>query len=244
MTATGSMLAFHHLTVAVKDLPAAVDDWEALLGWEKTKGERAIFNLTSGFIELVEVDDGPTGIVEVAVLADDVVSIAEAIERSGGVVHHDAEGNVHIEPAVLSGVPLVLMASQTQLPKNIESPYVRFSHLVVAVSEYQRSVAKWTRYFAPWPQMEESSGEISEHVPVGSSWFGLTATGGDAGALERFIARSGEGIYAVGVVVEDLAATVSILQSRGARLVRDDSSNQVFVHPATTHGLLLDLVQQ
>ncbi len=77
-----------------------------------------------------------------------------------------------------------------------------------------------------------------------NGWFGLTAAGTDAGALRRFLDRRGEGVYALGVIVDDWAGTVKSLRRNGARLLTSEASSQTFVHPATTHGVLIEVVAE
>lgn len=235
-----SLLAFHHVSIAVSDAPSAIADWESALGWAASGGSR--FALDEGYLELVEAEDGPLGVVEVAVVVNDVVAVAADIERAGGLVHRQADGTVAVDRSSISGVPLLLCGEDTAITTTATGPFRRISHLVVAVSDLPTEVARWSSYVGEWPVVHQPGAEVSEHVPVGGAWFGLTAAGTNAEALERFIARSGEGIYAVGLTIDDLPSAASELKSRGARLIGDGTTPQTFVHPATTHGLLVAIV--
>jgi methylmalonyl-CoA/ethylmalonyl-CoA epimerase len=237
---TGSLLAFHHVSIAVGDLPSAVADWEGALGWPASEGSR--FGLADGYLELVAAGEGPVGVVEVAVVVNDVLALAADIERAGGTVVRHADGTVAVDRSSVSGVPLLLCPKGAAPTTPATGAFQRISHLVVAVSDLGEAVARWSGYLGAWPPKKEAGGEVSEHVPVGRAWFGLTAAGTNAEAIERFIARSGEGIYAVGLVVDDPAAVASELVARGARVIGDGTTPQTFIHPATTHGLLVALV--
>lgn len=242
MSPTGSMLAFDQLTVAVKDVDSAAADWELLLGWHPAERDSARFDLEAGSIQLIPAGDGPTGVVKVSVAARHVAAIADRIETAHGKIAARDGRTLHIDAASLNGVPLALVEADGPTINTGQSNYVRINHLVVAVSDLSSAIQRWKGYFGAWTPKAENPGEISEHVPVGDSWFGLTAAGTNGEALERFIARSGEGVYAVGIVVDDLPRAVAELQSRGARLIGDAGSPQVFVHPASTHGVLINLV--
>ena len=67
--------------------------------------------------------------------------------------------------------------------------------------------------------------------------------------VERFIAKRGEGLHHVCMKVPDLRAAVERLRKDGVRLVSDEiktgagGHQYVFVHPASTGGVLLELVQ-
>lgn len=240
MNPTGSLLAFHHVSMAVIDLPSTVADWEGALGWPASEGSR--FALDDGYLELVAAGEGPVGVVEVAVVVDDVVALTADIERAGGKVERRSDGTVAVEPSSISGVPLLLCGPETVTTTRATGPFDGFSHLVVAVLDLPVAVERWSGYVGAWPADEQPGAEVSEHVPVGSAWFGLTAAGTNAEALSRFIAKSGEGIYAVGLTVQDPAGVASALAARGARLIGDGTTPQTFVHPATTHGLLVAIV--
>jgi methylmalonyl-CoA/ethylmalonyl-CoA epimerase len=122
--------------------------------------------------------------------------------------------------------------------------YRRLNHIVVAVSDDEAAKATWARLFGDWTEQPGHTVEEVHHVPVGIAWFGLTGSGTDAGALTRFLERRGEGIYALALVVDDHPATTAALETRGAQIIRQESSGQTFVHPRTSHGILIDLVPE
>jgi methylmalonyl-CoA epimerase len=76
----------------------------------------------------------------------------------------------------------------------------------------------------------------------------LEATGPDS-VIAKFIEKRGEGLHHVALKVPDLAATVERLKSHGARLLNEPRTGAgghlyVFVHPSTTGGVLLELIQE
>ncbi len=86
-------------------------------------------------------------------------------------------------------------------------------------------------------------------LPAGESRIELLeATGADS-VIAKFIEKRGEGLHHVAVRVPDLAATVERLKSSGARLLSDPRRGAggrlyVFVHPSSTGGVLLELIQE
>jgi catechol 2,3-dioxygenase-like lactoylglutathione lyase family enzyme len=241
MSEVGPLLGFHHLTLAVTDLPAAKADWEARLGWPPAAGS-AVFGLADAYLELVAANGGPTGVVEVGVVVDDVRALTAQLESAGATVQQQPGGHVAVDRQCINGVPLQIRSRDTDLSPVATGPFGRINHVVVAVVDYAATLARWASYFGDPPAEYDSALEVSVHVPVGSGWFGITAAGTNAQALERFIARAGEGVYSVGLTVDDRARTLTDLQARGARIIGDETTPQTFVHPATTHGLLLDIV--
>jgi len=86
-------------------------------------------------------------------------------------------------------------------------------------------------------------------VPVGESRLELLEATSENSAIAKFIAKRGEGLHHVCFKVPDLAATVERLKKDGVRLVSEQirtgagGHKYVFVHPASTGGVLLELVQ-
>lgn len=86
-------------------------------------------------------------------------------------------------------------------------------------------------------------------VPVGESRLELLEATSDNSAIAKFIAKRGEGLHHVCLKVPDLAAAVARLKADGVRLVSEEiktgagGHQYIFVHPASTGGVLLELVQ-
>jgi methylmalonyl-CoA epimerase len=86
-------------------------------------------------------------------------------------------------------------------------------------------------------------------VPVGESRLELLEATSDDSTIAKFIAKRGEGLHHVCLKVPDLPAAVARLKKDGARLVSDEiktgagGHGYVFVHPSSTGGVLLELVQ-
>ncbi len=67
--------------------------------------------------------------------------------------------------------------------------------------------------------------------------------------IGRFLAKRGPGLHHVAFRVPDLAAAVERLKSAGARVLNEPRTGAgghlyVFVHPASTGGVLIELVQE
>ena len=86
-------------------------------------------------------------------------------------------------------------------------------------------------------------------VPVGESRLELLEATSENSTVARFIAKRGEGLHHVCLKVLDLPAVVARLKNDGVRLVSEEikigagGHKYVFVHPASTGGVLLELVQ-
>jgi methylmalonyl-CoA epimerase len=86
-------------------------------------------------------------------------------------------------------------------------------------------------------------------VPVGESRLELLEATSENSTIAKFIAKRGEGLHHVCMKVPDLRGAVDRLKQDGVRLVSEEiktgagGHQYVFVHPASTGGVLLELVQ-
>jgi LAO/AO transport system kinase len=86
-------------------------------------------------------------------------------------------------------------------------------------------------------------------LPAGGPHIELLEATGPDSVIAKFIEKRGEGLHHVAVKVPDLAATVQRLKAHGARLLNEPRAGAgghlyVFVHPSSTGGVLLELIQQ
>jgi len=85
-------------------------------------------------------------------------------------------------------------------------------------------------------------------VPVGDTRLELLEPLASDSAIAKFIEKRGEGLHHVCMRVPDLAAAVEKLKSENVRLVSEEikigagGHRYVFVHPSSTGGVLLELV--
>jgi methylmalonyl-CoA epimerase len=87
-------------------------------------------------------------------------------------------------------------------------------------------------------------------VPVGESRLELLEATSEDSTIAKFIAKRGEGLHHVCLRVPDLPAVVERLKKDGVRVVSEEiktgagGHKYVFVHPSSTGGVLLELVQE
>ena len=87
-------------------------------------------------------------------------------------------------------------------------------------------------------------------IPVGDSTLELLeATAADS-PIAKFVAKRGPGLHHVCLRVDDIAAALADLKARGVRLIDETPrpgahhSLVAFLHPASTHGVLVELKQK
>jgi len=86
-------------------------------------------------------------------------------------------------------------------------------------------------------------------LPAGASRIELLEATEPESAIARFIEKRGEGLHHIALKVPDLAAAAERLKQRGARLIGTPQTGAgghlyLFVHPQSTGGVLLELIQE
>jgi methylmalonyl-CoA epimerase len=86
-------------------------------------------------------------------------------------------------------------------------------------------------------------------LPAGEARIELLEATSSDSVIAKFIEKRGEGLHHVAIKVPDLAATVERLKLSGARLLNEPRAGAgghiyVFVHPSSTGGVLLELIQE
>jgi LAO/AO transport system kinase len=86
-------------------------------------------------------------------------------------------------------------------------------------------------------------------LPAGDSRIELLEPTSPDSPISKFIEKRGPGLHHVALQVPDLAAAVERLRGAGARLLNEPRLGAgghlyVFVHPASTGGVLLELIQE
>ncbi len=101
----------------------------------------------------------------------------------------------------------------------------------------------------------DSATAISTKIPTGRPMLEIleNETGPDGpkpGPIAKFLAKKGSGIHHVALQVDNLDAALAYMQANGIQMIdstpRPGSHNTriAFIHPESTGGLLVELVQQ
>jgi methylmalonyl-CoA epimerase len=127
----------------------------------------------------------------------------------------------------------------------------QIDHLGIAVRSLDTALQFYEHLGFPEPNRETVEQEKVKvaMLPAGDSRIELLESTTPDSVIAKFIEKRGEGLHHVALRVPDLAATVQRLKSQGARLLNDPRPGAgghlyVFVHPSSTGGVLLELIQQ
>src|SRR4029077_757566 len=125
-------------------------------------------------------------------------------------------------------------------------------HVGIAVKDLQAALAFYRDALGLVVEAPEevASQKVRAHfLPVGpSSLELLEATSADS-AIAKYIEKRGPGLHHITLRVDDIAAALAQLKSRGVRLVDEqpragaEGAQGAFIHPSSAHGVLVELKQ-
>ena len=125
-------------------------------------------------------------------------------------------------------------------------------HIGIAVKDLAEALAFYRD--ALGLEIEAPEDVASQHVRahfirVGESSLELLEATAPESAIARYVDKRGPGIHHITLRVDDLAAVLARLKAKGIRLVDEsprpgaEGALVAFVHPAATHGVLVELKQ-
>jgi len=122
-----------------------------------------------------------------------------------------------------------------------------FDHVVVRVKDFDEGVATYRDVLG----LELDRLAESEALGIKQAFFQLPDGGflevvaptDEDSAVARAIESRGEGIHTLAMAVDNLDQTVASLKEGGARLI-GEGGPQVFVHPKSAHGVLIQLSEK
>lgn len=203
------------------------------------------------------------GIMEIA----DIFVINKADQPGADRVERDLQAMLSLSdartPAIIrtvategKGIPELLEAIEGQASQPVtirlkSLPHIRIDHLGIAVNALDASIAFYQTLGLTVAHRETIPQE-KVHVamfPAGDSRIELLEPSAPDSPISKFLETRGPGLHHVALRVPDLGAAVERLRAAGARLLNEPRQGAgghtyVFVHPASTGGVLLELIQE
>jgi catechol 2,3-dioxygenase-like lactoylglutathione lyase family enzyme len=269
MSATAEQTALtrlNHIVLVVEDIQKAAADWEKYLGIKgRNYGEgsplrmkRMQFDVGDAYFALCEPMDEQSvfynflkkrgeGIFAISFDVEGYDGVVTRVRDEGGSINGD-EHSSWVHPKNTHGVNLGLHPDGGEHPETEPTVFKAFNYIVIAVKDRDAAAADWERYlgvkgkkFLDMPEM--GMRRMQFDVGNGDLWISLVEPLGENSYQRTFLENNPEGVYMIAVKVDDKRATARAMQERGATIIGDiDKDDQLFVHPKTTHGLLLGLV--
>ena len=201
-----------------------------------------------------------SGVLEAA----DVFAINKADQPGAEKLDRELQAQMHLagrERSIVKtvasegkGVPELLRAAR-ECRHEVRGVSVdrgaRVDHLGIAVRSIAEALKFYEGQLGLRVTLRETVDAEKVHaamLPVGNSRIELLEASTPDSVIAKFIAKRGEGLHHVAIAVPDLDAAVERLKSAGARLLNEPRIGAgghvyVFIHPASTGGVLLELIQ-
>lgn len=129
---------------------------------------------------------------------------------------------------------------------------MQIDHIAIAVESLDEALSTYERIWGLTPDhMEEGeTDKVREAMlPLGGAHVQLLEATDPDSPIGKFIERRGPGLHHIAIRVDDIEADLARLEEAGARLIDTEprigggGHRVAFVHPETTHGVLIELVE-
>lgn len=130
---------------------------------------------------------------------------------------------------------------------------MKIDHIGIATRELKEATAVWRDALGLRVEFTEDVVEQGVRIamlPIGETHIELLEPLTRESPVGKFLDKRGPGIHHIAIRVDDIQAALGQLKEKGARLI--DETPRIgaggcliaFIHPSSTNGVLLELVQQ
>jgi methylmalonyl-CoA epimerase len=127
----------------------------------------------------------------------------------------------------------------------IEHIGIAVKSLAAAVKVYEQAIGLKV---AGYDEVDEQGVRVAM-LEIGESRIELLEPTRPDSPIEKFMNKRGEGIHHIAVRVDDIEESLRQLKAAGIRLIDEEpkrgahNTRVAFIHPASTHGVLMELVE-
>jgi methylmalonyl-CoA epimerase len=129
---------------------------------------------------------------------------------------------------------------------------MKIEHIGIAVKSLSEAVKVYEQAIglklAGYDEVDEQGVRVAM-LEIGESRIELLEPTRPDSPIEKFMNKRGEGIHHIAVRVDDIEQTLERLKTAGIRLIDEKpkrgahNTRIAFIHPASTHGVLMELVE-
>ncbi len=128
----------------------------------------------------------------------------------------------------------------------------KIEHLGIAVKDIDQANTLYEQLLGVPPYKQEaveSEAVVTSFFKVGESKIELLASTSEEGPIGKFITKKGEGIHHIAFDVDNIEKELDRLEKEGFQILNKtpkrgaDNKLVAFVHPKSTHGVLVELCQ-
>ncbi len=126
-------------------------------------------------------------------------------------------------------------------------------HVAIAVNDLEAAIAWYEEVFGATVdhrERVERDGVEEALLKVADSYVQLLTPIRDDSPVAKYLANKGEGLHHVGYRVDDCAAALQAVKDAGGRVIDEEprpgsrGTTVAFVHPKTSFGTLIELVEE
>jgi len=132
---------------------------------------------------------------------------------------------------------------------------LKIDHIAIVVNDLENALRVYQDALGlPLERVEEVPAEQVKTaflpLPQGDSEIELVQPTTDDSGVARFLAKRGEGIHHICLRVDDIDAAIKAMTAKGLHVLDDkprvgsEGQKYIFIHPKTTHGVLLELYEK
>jgi methylmalonyl-CoA/ethylmalonyl-CoA epimerase len=131
--------------------------------------------------------------------------------------------------------------------------FTEIDHVAIAVHDLEAAIAWYQEAFGATVEHRErveSDGVEEALLAVADSFIQLLTPIRDDSPVAKYLANKGEGLHHVGYRVADCAQALQSVKDSGGRVIDEAprpgsrGTTVAFVHPKTSFGTLIELVQE
>jgi methylmalonyl-CoA mutase C-terminal domain/subunit len=129
---------------------------------------------------------------------------------------------------------------------------MKIDHIGIAVKSLSEAVKVYEQAvglkLTGFDEVDEQGVRVAM-LDIGESRIELLEPTRPDSPVEKFMTKRGEGIHHIAVRVDNIEETLERLKKAGVRLIDETpkrgahNSRIAFIHPASTHGVLMELVE-
>jgi methylmalonyl-CoA/ethylmalonyl-CoA epimerase len=134
----------------------------------------------------------------------------------------------------------------------MESLLTEIDHVAIAVHDLEAAIAWYEKAFGATVEHREtveSDGVAEALLRVADSYIQLLTPTRDDSPVAKYLEKRGEGLHHVGYRVANCAQALASVRASGGRVIDDAprpgsrGTTVAFVHPSTSFGTLIELVE-
>jgi methylmalonyl-CoA epimerase len=134
-----------------------------------------------------------------------------------------------------------------------EPLWTEIDHVAIAVHDLEAAIAWYAEVFGATVdhrERVEADGVEEALLKVAESYVQLLTPIRDDSPVAKYLAAKGEGLHHIGYRVDDCAAALAAIRAAGGRPIDEvprpgsRGTTVAFVHPKTSFGTLIELVQE